>query len=368
MNLELEKIFNTQTINFCPYNNDKEVIVYGAGQMGVDASNCLKKSGVNVKNFADKNEKIIGTKVNCISVRHPECFTSEEKESYLFAIAVVTVSYNLLYDYLKSLGCKHICFVGDLVNKTTKDEMVSNTWRLINPTENELRKISKIYDNSFDTRSQRALIQSLEWFVNNIEKRNFLEVESLSSKFFIPEVKNLLRDDDTFVFYDFLCNDPITRLEEDGIRFKKVYIISPVIEPSSDEKIVKYRMGLGNENSYKSFVNADGLTVKSRFVDGISNLKYQIRRLDDYVKTYSYLCIYGLGLTLDVLKGAIDSILNNRPIIAVAIHHTRSDFVEIPDYLIDKLQNYSFFIRLHSYCGFEIVFYAIPKERFEQCI
>jgi len=372
MNYDINELFNKKTEDFCVFKDSSEVVLYGAGQMGLDASNCLLNEGVNVKFFADKNPSILGKQVNNIEVKHPENFSAEEKGNYIFAIAVVTVSYNIIYDYLKSLGCKNICFVGDLVNKACKNPYISRTWRFDNPSEEEIKTINKTFETYSDEASKKSLVQYLTWVLNNEEKRDYATVLKMNEKYFISEVTDALSDDETFVSYDFLSTNPLEEIEKFVGNFKAIHIFEPTDKKynefeekyKSDNIFIK-QCGLGDENTEKYFSYGEGLSVKSRFVDFKTDKSFPIKKLDDLMadSPYSYLKIYGLGLALEAIKGSINTIKKFRPIVAVTIHHTKEDFIEIPHLLVDNLSNYNFYLRLHSYCGFETLFYAIPREK-----
>ncbi len=68
------------------------------------------------------------------------------------------------------------------------------------------------------------------------------------------------------------------------------------------------------------------------------------------------------GAELSALKGAIKTIKRVRPQLAISIYHTITDFIEIPLYLKENLENYTF--KLEHYRGNydETVLYAIPNE------
>ncbi len=68
------------------------------------------------------------------------------------------------------------------------------------------------------------------------------------------------------------------------------------------------------------------------------------------------------GSELNALKGAKNIILNDRPQMAVSIYHSSSDFVEIPLYLYDLLDNYSLYLGHYSINHNETVIYCIPNE------
>jgi len=67
------------------------------------------------------------------------------------------------------------------------------------------------------------------------------------------------------------------------------------------------------------------------------------------------------GSEMNALKGAIKTIIKNRPKLAICIYHSDEDMINIPEYLFSNLENYSFYVRHYSDSIMETVFYAIPK-------
>lgn len=68
------------------------------------------------------------------------------------------------------------------------------------------------------------------------------------------------------------------------------------------------------------------------------------------------------GSELNVLKGGSLTIKKERPQMAISIYHTIDDFINIPLYLNETLQDYIFHLGHYSYDLCETVLYAIPKE------
>ncbi len=68
------------------------------------------------------------------------------------------------------------------------------------------------------------------------------------------------------------------------------------------------------------------------------------------------------GAELFALKGGIETIKKVRPQLAISIYHTESDFVNIPIYLYENLENYVYKLGHYSPRVTETVIYAIPKE------
>lgn len=68
------------------------------------------------------------------------------------------------------------------------------------------------------------------------------------------------------------------------------------------------------------------------------------------------------GAEPSALKGGIKTIQKYRPQLAISIYHSDSDFIDIPLYLYENLENYTFHIEHYSPRYSETVLYAIPNE------
>lgn len=74
------------------------------------------------------------------------------------------------------------------------------------------------------------------------------------------------------------------------------------------------------------------------------------------------------GGEMNALIGAIKTLRQHRPILAVTIYHNYDTALKLPAYLIGNLEDYIYLVRLHSYGGTGAVLYAIPKERLKKGI
>lgn len=68
------------------------------------------------------------------------------------------------------------------------------------------------------------------------------------------------------------------------------------------------------------------------------------------------------GSEMAALKGGINTITKNRPQLAISIYHSPEDFINIPLYLKENLENYKFRLGHYSPRPSETIFYAIPNE------
>ena len=69
------------------------------------------------------------------------------------------------------------------------------------------------------------------------------------------------------------------------------------------------------------------------------------------------------GAELDALRGAERLIRRSRPRLAVCVYHRPEHLWAVPLFVRDLGVPYDFFLRSHGYGGFDLVMYAVPRER-----
>jgi hypothetical protein len=85
--------------------------------------------------------------------------------------------------------------------------------------------------------------------------------------------------------------------------------------------------------------------------------------LDALRLTLSFLKLHLEGAELPTLKGARETLLSSRPIVAATVYHNADGIWKTPLWLMQTLPDYRFLFRAHSWCGTGAVVYAIPDER-----
>jgi len=100
----------------------------------------------------------------------------------------------------------------------------------------------------------------------------------------------------------------------------------------------------GMDNNAATNVDAKMFSITVKALDNIEDCK-----------DASFIKMDIEGAELNALKGAISTIIRNRPKLAICIYHSDDDMLSIPLYLYSKLENYSFYVRHHSYSI--IIFY-----------
>lgn len=66
------------------------------------------------------------------------------------------------------------------------------------------------------------------------------------------------------------------------------------------------------------------------------------------------------GVELEALKGCKNTIMHDRPKLAISVYHRPEDIIEIPMYIKTLLPDYNLYMRHYSFYDGETVLYALP--------
>ena len=87
------------------------------------------------------------------------------------------------------------------------------------------------------------------------------------------------------------------------------------------------------------------------------------RALDALGLNPTFLKLHLEGGELAALKGARQTLLSRRPIVAATVYHNADGIWRTPLWLMETLPDYHFLFRSHGWCGTGAVVYAMPAER-----
>jgi FkbM family methyltransferase len=86
--------------------------------------------------------------------------------------------------------------------------------------------------------------------------------------------------------------------------------------------------------------------------------------LDNKIEKVDFIKLDVEGAEINVLQGASDTIVRDRPQMAISIYHSKDDLTTIPIYLASICKDYIFKLGHYSKTYWDTVLYAIPREKF----
>lgn len=172
---------------------------------------------------------------------------------------------------------------------------------------------------------------------------------------FLPNLERIYAFE---ALYDECRVDLIEEFFED---LKKVEIINKAVGNKKGEIKFLYSLDGNMEAAFSK-----DISTKIRNIDGWNEMTVPMIDLDSFVeerKIKPDLIKMDIeGAEMSALKGAMKTIKKSKPQLAISIYHSNKDFVEIPVYLKENLENYSFKLEHYGTTICDTVLYAIPNE------
>ncbi|MDX8551886.1 FkbM family methyltransferase [Methanospirillum sp. J.3.6.1-F.2.7.3] len=366
----LEQIFSGVPA-FPPEDHDTEVILYGAGNLGRMACEFLDYVGVNILHAYDQAAKDGDTLGGSVPVYQPS--EPGVHGNHLILVTTLSVPYTEIERFLISLGWKRILPFYDYALQYSDIHPLNNGW-FSGPLSHEDREM--IQDSLLlftDYQSYAAYLQFLAWRVLR-EDWIFDDVSvTKADRFFIEPICNVLTDNEIFLDVGSYHGDVFFRfLELSKGKFLSAVLIEPdrtnittlrkkvsSLPDAMRKKITIIHKCVGTSSGSVKFGHSFGYA--SRIWD-ISNECAEVVTIDGLFIPFSFMKMHIEGGEMDALSRGKDLLVSSRPIIAITIYHNRDGLWKLMHFLKDLLEEYLFFVRMHSWCGTGIIIYGIPKE------
>lgn len=135
---------------------------------------------------------------------------------------------------------------------------------------------------------------------------------------------------------------------------KRIELIEHPVSNKTGEKIYFFDNGPGSRVEIEPFERQTGSTttitiddlVKTKNIDKVDFIKMDIEGAESFA-----------------LEGALETIKRYRPKLAIAIYHSMSDFVNIPNWILNLNLDYDVFIDHYTIHAEETVCFAKPRKR-----
>jgi FkbM family methyltransferase len=356
---------------FAPATADAPLALYGAGNLGHLARDFLKAVGHDFVLAVDRNARQIAKDPDWSGVRllQPDDVPESAKSGARLAVCVVTAPYVPLERSLLEFGFKDIVPFFDLAESFRHLHPLSNGWFAPPLAVKDQECTAKVLTRWDDDRSRAHHLQFLAW--RRLREEWIFEAAppSAGDRFFIPEVTSVLRDNEVLLdagAHHGSVMEAFARQTRDV--FRQIIAVEP--DPanrarlagglSDDPRITIYDCVLAEDESDALF--HDGLGYASQLSD-TGRMRITTRPLDALGVSPTFVKLHLEGAELAALKGARQTLLSNRPIIAATVYHNADGIWRTPLWLMETLPDYRFLFRTHSWCGTGAVVYAIPKTR-----
>lgn len=356
---------------------DRPLALYGAGNLGRMAREYFERLGIHVQYVVDANPRLhrgdsFWDGVDIFGTRE---VAPEQRASVLLAVCVATVPYSELYAVLLAEDWLDVVPFYDIAEAYRDRHPLSNGWFTGALGAEDVNGIEETLSRWSDDVSRAHHLQFIAW--HRLREDWIFDDAPVTTgnRYFIPEVVATLHDHEVFVdvgahrgevsarFLSVVNNrfNEIQAIEPDAVNLSRLRRNLDGIDGIEKQRIQALPVAVGDEEGDRRFF--EGLGYASQFCDFGERL-IEVKTLDQLEVAPTFIKLHLEGWELDALKGGLTTLAHHRPLIAATTYHNRLGLWRFPKWLMDHLPDYTFLLRLHSWCGTGSVIYAIPDERY----
>lgn len=332
----------------------QNVVLYGAGKYGIQALNKLKEYNIKVKYFIDDNKVRSGNYVDGIPV-----ISLEETIQILGNNFCIIIANYYVLEVLKKIekykfDLEKVYFCSELLIEDIDKEYIKEK-------EDKMQKVYKMLGDYQSKMIYKTMIESR--FTKNID---LLGRTYNNNQYFPKDGILKLTDNEIFVDAGAFDGDTIEAFfKAVNYKFKYIYAFEPdnanyskLLQKQYSKNIKVFNAGLYNKTSKLTFsANKGGSSkIEENGVDMIQVYKFDELELSDKAITFVKMDIE--GSELNALEGMKNTIIQNRPKLAICIYHKFEDLWELPLYIKELVPEYKLYIRNYTTYLDEIVLYA----------
>lgn len=366
----------------------------------------------NISRCGRNKDHVKGTEIMVDEIRQVYQMLEDEqsKEIYLARLNyLVTGNFRplemMIEKYMPQLIVPYNMAVSDLIHSLPKDRKVllygagadgrlhlhhfKNDKRFIGFCDRDIEK-QKVGLNGYTVISPEQLLQMKDVSVvistrkGAQEIKNFLKQSDFpedriyempvwvrkidAGQYFNPDFMSFEKEE---VFVDAGCCNLRTsiRLKKYCSRLKKVYAFEP--DPGNFEKCISQKSELadtvielfpcGTWSESKTLHFSATANGKAHICED-GEVSVEVMPIDEAVAGKDRITFIKMdveGSELESLKGAKNTILKDKPKLAICIYHKPEDLVEIPMYIRELVPEYKLYVRHHSSNNWETVLYAV---------
>jgi FkbM family methyltransferase len=357
-----------------PVALDRPLALYGAGNLGRLARDYLKAVRHDFAMAVDRAAARLAADPQWagLSVLAPEAVPNDLRRDMRLAVSVVTTPYVPLAASLRARGFADVVPFYDVAESFRHLHPLSNGWFAAPLTAQDRDNAAVVLARWDDDVSRAHHLQFLAWRRLRQEWAFTGAAVANDDRFFIPEVRALLRGDETFVDCGAHHGEVSLTFANIVGAFRQVVAIEP--DPVSRARLTdNLKSGLGEAAqvviSDCALSDEEGEALFHDGLDYVSQLsptgrmRVMRRRLDTLDLAPTIVKLHLEGGELPALKGARETLLAHRPLVVATVYHNDDGIWRTPSWLMDTLPDYRFLFRAHSWCGTGAVVYAIPRER-----
>jgi FkbM family methyltransferase len=385
--LQLEKLFQetlSEVIHRERTSFDKlaepfmnSFVLFGAGGLGRKTLAGLRQLGVEPLAFADNNSSLWDQFIDGIKVYSPPDAINKFGHRAVFIVTIWRAGgghrLNKTKEQLVNLGCMNIVSFAYLFWKYSDIFLPYYGIDLPHKIYQDVDEIRKTIVLWSDDSSRLEYLAQLKW-------RLFLDFDGLSSPVeheqYFPLDLFLFSPDEIFVDCGAFDGDSLKSfLHLRGDEFKTYIALEP--DPTNFEKLKNYistlGAALGNKITIRQLAAAsqrgklyfDATGTASATISTQGGIEVECATLDELLTDNepTYIKMDIEGAETDALIGAKHIIQKFKPVLAISVYHQQNHLWKIPLLVQSFYNQYNFYLRPYNEEGWDLILYAVPRER-----
>lgn len=267
----------------------------------------------------------------------------------------------------KALGVND-CFTKILYSQDRKNPTKSMLYaeKYFAEHQKELEELASLFADDF---SKEVYFSAIKYRTNHNPKD--VPAYSKHDQYFVKDIVPLTESE---VFIDCGAFDGDTMkdfIKATKGKYQSIVCFEPVEEfhkklrkRGKNKNVTAIRAGVYRETTTLQF-NAEAGKGSSISSNTANTISVPVVAIDDIpeCKNATFIKMDVEGSELDALKGAKQTILRNKPKLAICLYHKTKDFIDIPTWIHTLVPEYKLYVRHHSYSINETVLYAILPEQ-----
>lgn len=343
---------------------DVPVFIYGATRRALGVSNCLQGLGVKIEGFFVSNKKFLEDPLNVVdnALAFSDVCGSFAKFSVVIAMGEVDSAKKTLSQRAEQIENIFIFMRPNFI------QTQNNGIYYLRSNIEKLKLVDSFFKEDLSKKIYRKSIKS----------RFLLDPYGLGefcsrNQYFPSDIIDLCKDEifvdggayigDTLEFFRNLALSfrRYDAFEPDPKNFKK---LKDFIERNSINNVRIFDKGLSDRVCNLKFVaagtGASRLSINNEVGStGKNVVNINLTSIDVVCPDATFIKMDIEGAELQALKGAKETMLNNKPKLAICVYHKPEDILEIPLFIKELVPEYRLFLRHHSLGDGETVLYAV---------
>lgn len=349
---------------------ESQIYLYGGGYTGKVIIGLFSQNGMKINAVIDDDEGLQGEKVLGIPVISFQEFYHIYQETNNISIVLTCIYGKAILKKLSIFPELKIYELFDWYNEIIGyDKWISQM-----SDKQELSVLKQewgLLEKKWADKESIKILDGILKYLNTKDLNDILEICTEEEQYFIPEVLEAIKFPLHIVDGGAYRGELLHSVVQNDLRLEKWYCFEPdsenytLLEKQASrnglgEKQVCVKKGLWSKSSKLYFKG--GNATGSRIVPYETSDFAEVVSIDEFLgeKKCNFIKMDIEGSELQALRGGMNVIKRERPILAVCIYHSIKDYWEIPKFLMQELENYQYYVRHHALICNETVLYAIP--------